>query len=106
MDSRKKASLSKVYFALMCYHSKKIYAHSAPTHRIAVKDLKLDVNYISCTSTTAESRAKIWYQAPQWLKQLSVLRLLLLTFCLLLPPLWEFVIVLCFAVSYFMSILV
>ena len=32
--------------------------------------------------------------------------LLLLTFCLLLLPLWEYVIVLCFAVCYFMSILV
>ena len=30
--------------------------------------------------------------------------LLLLTFCLLLLPLWESVIVLCFAVRYFMSI--
>ena len=32
--------------------------------------------------------------------------LLLLTFCLLLHPLWESVIVLCFVVRYFMSILV
>ena len=32
--------------------------------------------------------------------------LLLLTFCLLLLPLWESVIVLCFVVRYFMSILV
>ena len=32
--------------------------------------------------------------------------LLLLTFCLLLFPLWESVIVLCFVVRYFMSILV
>ena len=32
--------------------------------------------------------------------------LLLLTFCLLLLPLWESVIVLCFIVRYFMSILV
>ena len=32
--------------------------------------------------------------------------MLLLTFCLLLLPLWESVIVLCFAVRYFMSILV
>ena len=31
---------------------------------------------------------------------------LLLTFCLLLLPLWESVIVLCFVVRYFMSILV
>ena len=31
--------------------------------------------------------------------------LLLLTFCLLLLPLWESVIVLCFVVCYFMSIL-
>ena len=32
--------------------------------------------------------------------------LLLLTFCLLLLPLWESVIILCFVVRYFMSILV
>ena len=32
--------------------------------------------------------------------------LLLLTCCLLLLPLWEYVIVLCFAVRYFMSLLV
>ena len=32
--------------------------------------------------------------------------LLLLTFCLLLLPLWESAIVLCFVVRYFMSILV
>ena len=32
--------------------------------------------------------------------------LLLLTFCLLLLPLWESVTVLCFIVRYFMSILV
>ena len=32
--------------------------------------------------------------------------MLLLTFCLLLLPLWESVIVLCFVVRYFMSILV
>ena len=32
--------------------------------------------------------------------------LLLLTFCLLLLPLWESIIVLCFVVRYFMSILV
>ena len=36
----------------------------------------------------------------------KVLVLLLLTFCLLLLPLWESVTVLCFVVRYFMSILV
>ena len=36
----------------------------------------------------------------------KVVVLLLLTFCLLLLPLWESVIVLCFGVRYFMSILV
>ena len=36
----------------------------------------------------------------------KVVVLLLLTFCLLLLPLWESVIVLCFVVRYFMSILV
>ena len=44
-------------------------------------------------------------------RQVSAVRskavvLLLLTICLLLLPLWESVIVLCFAVRYFMSILV
>ena len=34
----------------------------------------------------------------------EVVVLLLLTFCLLLLPLWESVIVLCFVVRYFMSI--
>ena len=36
----------------------------------------------------------------------AVFLLLLLTFCLLLLPLWESVIVLCFVVRYFMRILV
>ena len=36
----------------------------------------------------------------------KVMVLLLLTFCLLLLPLWESVIVLCFVIRYFMSILV
>ena len=36
----------------------------------------------------------------------KALILLLLTFCLLLLPLWESVIVLCFVVRYFMSVLV
>ena len=44
-------------------------------------------------------------------RQVSAVRskavvLLLLTICLLLLPLWESVIVLCFVVRYFMSILV
>ena len=38
--------------------------------------------------------------------KISNIVLLLLTFCLLLLPLWESVIVLCFVVRYFMSILV
>ena len=47
--------------------------------------------------------------SPRWLRLLSVLRrwfCCLLTFCLLLLPLLESVIVLCFVVRYFMSILV
>ena len=36
----------------------------------------------------------------------AVILLLLLAFCLLLLPLWESVIALCFVVRYFMSILV
>ena len=43
-------------------------------------------------------------EAPQWLMLPVVL--LLLRFCLVLLPLWESVIVLCFVVRYFMSILV
>ena len=39
-------------------------------------------------------------------REKTALVLLLLTFCLLLLPLWESVIVLCFVVCYFMSILV
>ena len=59
---------------------------------------------VSCASTAAESRAKIWCQwgslilAPPvaWAAVRSgVVVLLLLTFCLLLLPLWESVIVLC-----------
>ena len=42
--------------------------------------------------------------SPWWLRLPVVL--LLLTFCLLLLPLWASVIVLCFVVRYFMSILV
>ena len=40
-----------------------------------------------------------------WIYQIR-LGLYLLSFCLLLLPLWESVIVLCFDVRYFMSILV
>ena len=42
-----------------------------------------------------------------WAAVLSkAVALLLLTFCLLLLPLWEYVIVLCFVIRYVMSILV
>ena len=59
--------------------------------------------YGAPNSTTAESRAMIWCQ---WNAVRSgAVVLLLLTFCLLLLPLWESVIVLCFVVRYFMSIL-
>ena len=44
---------------------------------------------------------QVW--AIRWLR---LVVLLLLAFCLLLLPLWESVIVLCFVVRYFMSILV
>ena len=40
------------------------------------------------------------------LEHLVIMLTSLLTFCLLLLPLWESVIVLCFVVRYFMSILV
>ena len=60
---------------------------------------------VSCTLTTAESRARIWCQwnafgppvACAAVRSKAVV-LLLLTFCLLLLPLWESVIVLCFVV--------
>ena len=51
----------------------------------------------------------IFFHESMWLRLLSVYKavvLLLLTFCLLLLPLSESVIVLCFVVRYFMSILV
>ena len=76
------------------------------------------INCNSCTSTTAESRAKIWCQcgafkppppshsvAEAAVRSKAVV-LLLLTCCLLLLPLWESVIVLCFVVRCFMSFLV
>ena len=56
---------------------------------------------ISCTPTTAESRAKNWYQSAVCSK--AVVLLLLLIPCLLLLPLWESVIIVCFVVRYFMS---
>ena len=52
--------------------------------------------------------SKIFHQYPvaKAAVRSKVVVLLLLTFCLLLLPLWESVIVLCFVVRYFMSILV
>ena len=68
---------------------------------------------ISCTSTTAASRAKILYLSTAFkpLVASAAVRskavvLLLLTGCLLLLPLWESSNVLYFVVRYFMSILV
>ena len=82
-----------------------------PTSQALVRWHPCELN-ISCTSTTAESRAKIWYQYNAFKPPGSLgccskaVVLLLLTFCLLLLPLWESVIVLCIVVRYFMSILV
>ena len=60
---------------------------------------------MSCTSTTAESAAKIWCQWSLFKPQVAwaavrsrAVVLLLLTCCLLLLPWWESVIVLCFVV--------
>ena len=60
---------------------------------------------ISCTPTTAESRANIWYQLNAFKAPVAsaavltkVIVLLLMTFCLLFLPLCESVIVLCFVV--------
>ena len=55
------------------------------------------------TFCTDDTRVKV----PSFKKvTFSTMVLLLLTFCLLLLPLWESVIVLCFVVRYFKSILV
>ena len=74
----------------------------------------LDKNAVSSLKfqALAESRAKIWCQSGAfgppvaWAAVRSkAVVLLLLTFCLVLLPLWESVIVLRFVVRYFMSIL-
>ena len=77
-----------------------------------VRRLPCELN-IPYTSTTAESRAGVrcqWdaFSPPvDWAAVRSgVVILLLLTFCLVLLPLWESVIILCFVVRYFISILV
>ena len=64
-------------------------------------------------STTAESRAKIWYQLNALRPPVALAAarsqavvLLLLIRCWLLLPLWDSVIVLYFVVRYFVSILV
>ena len=53
---------------------------------------------------------KIWYHLSLPVALAAVrskaVVLLLLTFCLSLLPLWEYVIVICFVVRYFMSIIV
>ena len=50
--------------------------------------------------------SKMHLSPPEAAVRSKAVVLLLLTFCLLLLPLWESVIVLCFVVRYFMSILV
>ena len=52
------------------------------------------------------SKMQLNLPAPKAAVHSKVVVLLLLTFCLMLLSLWESVIVLCFAVRYFMSILV
>ena len=65
-----------------------------PLNHRCLRFLSWNLNWMADSST-------------EQLRQLSVLRRwLLLTFCLLLLRLWESVFVLCFAVRYFMSILV
>ena len=66
----------------------------------------------SCASRAAGSEAKIrcWWDAigppVAWAAVRSeAVVLLLLTFCLLLLPLWEYVVVLCFVVPYFVPVL-
>ena len=63
-----------------------LYLQSKPQIKMASTDL------VCCSFSVAAVRSKAV--------------VLLLTFCLLLLPLWESVIVLCFVVRYFMSILV
>ena len=67
---------------------------------------------VSCASATAGSRARIWCQWSAFGSPVAcaVVRsramvLFLFTCCLLLLPLWGSVVILCFAVRYFMSIL-
>ena len=63
-----------------------------------------------CTSAYVDSILKTHMESlPSYVKIHLISKavvLLLLTFCLLLLPLWGSVIVLCFVVRYFMSILV
>ena len=49
---------------------------------------------------------KFWIHLQHSAVRSKAVVLLLLTFCLLLLPLWESVIVLCFVVRYFVSVLV
>ena len=62
--------------------------------------------YIPMTDTTLELSVFWPSDTESRFNKLRFSVLLLLTFCLLLLPLWESVIVLCFVVRYFMSILV
>ena len=55
--------------------------------------IKFEMHFLNSTTNSTAVRSK-------------AVVLLLLTFCLLLLPLWESVIVLCFVVRYFISILV
>ena len=60
---------------------------------------------IFCASTTAQSRANIWYRSNAF-KPTNGLGWALSVLCWLLLPLWDSVTVLFFVVRYFMSILV
>ena len=61
---------------------------------------------MKCCMVVFSSRSGLFVKLKQTAVRSKEVTLLLLTFCLLLFPLWESVIVLCFVVRYFMSILV
>ena len=65
--------------------------------RIVLKDIKSRNRKIATTSISQSLKAAVRSKA---------VGLLLLTFCLLLLPLWDSVIVLCFVVRFFMPLLV
>ena len=72
-----------------------------------ITHVRADVAYrVSPNLEACDSELEIPKRLIIKVKQIKAVVLLLLTFCLLLLPLWESVIVLCFVLRYFISILV